>query len=100
LQICGRNRAPEGSRRVSRRGTDRATAGGQNHCPERSFGDRYGYVSLETPDLRAAALTDPRGFLAAHSPPVIFDEVQYAPELLPYIKERSMRLGTALASTC
>lgn len=47
----------------------------------------YAYVSLEAPDIRAVAAADPRGFLAAHAPPVIFDEVQYAPELLPYIKE-------------
>lgn len=48
----------------------------------------HDYVSLEPPDVRAAAFTDPRGFLRAHEPPVILDEVQYAPELLPYIKER------------
>ena len=29
---------------------------------------------------------DPRLFLANHPPPVIIDEIQYAPELLPYIK--------------
>lgn len=46
------------------------------------------YVSLEPPDVRAAALADPRGFLKAFPPPAILDEVQYAPELLPYIKER------------
>ena len=28
------------------------------------------------------------GFLESCAPPVIFDEVQYAPDLLPYIKER------------
>lgn len=52
------------------------------------FGASHGYVSLEPPDIRAAALNDPRGFLALYPPPVIFDEVQYAPELLPYVKER------------
>ncbi len=52
------------------------------------FGKTYGYVSLELPDIRAAAAGDPRGFLETYPPPVIFDEVQYAPELLPYIKER------------
>jgi predicted AAA+ superfamily ATPase len=52
------------------------------------FGERCRYVSLEPPDVRAAAVQDPRGFLEMHSPPVIFDEVQYAPDLLPYIKER------------
>ncbi|MEO8658999.1 MAG: ATP-binding protein [Bryobacteraceae bacterium] len=46
------------------------------------------YFSLELPDVRAAAVADPRGFLDLASAPVIFDEIQYAPELLPYIKER------------
>ncbi|MBU4217901.1 MAG: ATP-binding protein [Actinobacteria bacterium] len=46
------------------------------------------YVSLEPPDVRAAALEDPRGFIDAFPPPVIFDEVQYAPVLLPYVKEK------------
>jgi len=51
------------------------------------LGEQYRYVSLEPPDVRAGAAADPRGLLALHPPPVIFDEVQYAPELLPYIKE-------------
>jgi len=51
------------------------------------FGRSHRYVSLEAPDVRAAALSDPRGFLDIYAPPVILDEVQYAPELLPYIKE-------------
>ncbi len=46
------------------------------------------YVSLEPPDVRGLAAADPRGFVAYYEPPVIFDEVQYAPELLPYVKER------------
>jgi hypothetical protein len=52
------------------------------------FGERHGYVSLEAPDIRAAAQADPRGFLDRYSAPVVLDEVQYAPDLLPYIKER------------
>jgi len=52
------------------------------------FGRRSGYVSLEPPDVRAAAIADPRGFLDMWQPPVILDEAQYAPDLLPYIKER------------
>ncbi len=51
------------------------------------FGDSYRYVSLEPPDVRASAAADARGFLASHPPPVIFDEVQYAPDLLIYVKE-------------
>ncbi len=52
------------------------------------FADTCRYVSLEPPDIRATAVADPRGFLEINAPPVIIDEVQYAPELLPYIKER------------
>lgn len=51
------------------------------------FGERFHYVSLEPPDIRASALADPRAFLSVYSPPVILDEIQFAPQLLPYIKE-------------
>ncbi len=61
---------------------------GKTTLLRRLYGDSAGYVSLEPPDVRAAAAADPRGFLDMHPAPVIFDEVQYAPELLPYIKER------------
>jgi predicted AAA+ superfamily ATPase len=52
------------------------------------FEKSHGYVSLEPPDIRAAASADPRGFIDLYPPPVIFDEVQYAPDLLSYVKER------------
>jgi len=52
------------------------------------FGEHYRYVSLEAPDIRASAREDPRSFMAMYPPPVIFDEIQYAPDLLPYIKEK------------
>jgi predicted AAA+ superfamily ATPase len=52
------------------------------------FTEDFRYVSLDSPDFRAAATEDPRGFLEMYLPPVIFDEVQYAPDLLPYVKER------------
>ena len=45
-------------------------------------------MSLEPPDVRAAAVNDPRGFLELYAAPVILDEVQYTPDLLPYIKEK------------
>jgi predicted AAA+ superfamily ATPase len=35
-----------------------------------------------------AAVEDPRGFLEVYPPPVIFDDVQYTPDFLPYVKER------------
>jgi predicted AAA+ superfamily ATPase len=60
---------------------------GKTTLLRRAFEARNAYVSLEPPDVRAAAVGDPRGFLASHPPPVIFDEIQYAPGLLPYVKE-------------
>lgn len=46
------------------------------------------YVTLDYPVLRNLAKTDPELFLQKYEPPVIIDEIQYAPELLPYIKIR------------
>jgi hypothetical protein len=60
---------------------------GKTTLLRRSFGSRFGYVSLEPPDVRAAAAADPRGFLASHPSPLILDEIQFAPDLLPYVKE-------------
>lgn len=50
------------------------------------FKTSHACVNLEDPDTQLKAKTDPRGFLEAHSGPVIFDEIQYVPTLLPYIK--------------
>ena len=43
-------------------------------------------VSLDNPTIRALAKSDPELFLQRYAPPVLIDEVQYAPELFPYIK--------------
>ncbi len=51
------------------------------------LGKSHRYISLETPDIRAFAARDPRGFLERNKPPIIIDEIQYAPEILNYIKE-------------
>lgn len=50
------------------------------------FAKTHRFVSLENPDVRLRAKDDPIGFLDHFSPPVILDEIQNAPELLPYIK--------------
>lgn len=44
------------------------------------------YVSLDDLNLRDMAKNDPAMFLQIHKPPVLIDEVQYAPELFTYIK--------------
>ena len=43
-------------------------------------------VSLDDLTLRELAKTDPRMFFQLYQPPLLIDEVQYAPELFPYIK--------------
>lgn len=49
-------------------------------------GTDRGYVSLDDLTERNIAKTDPELFLQLHKPPVLIDEVQYAPELFTYIK--------------
>jgi hypothetical protein len=44
------------------------------------------YVSLDDLTERNLAKTDPQLFIELHKPPVLIDEVQYAPELFTYIK--------------
>jgi predicted AAA+ superfamily ATPase len=44
------------------------------------------YVSLDDLNERNLAKTDPEMFLQLHKPPILIDEVQYAPELFVYIK--------------
>ena len=44
------------------------------------------YVSLDDLRMRDMAKNDPALFLQLHKPPVLIDEVQYAPELFTYIK--------------
>ncbi len=46
----------------------------------------HAFVSLEDTDRRQLAAADPRRFLRDHPPPLIVDEIQYAPDLLSYIK--------------
>src|ERR1700722_19220228 len=44
------------------------------------------YVLLEDPDIQARVRSDPRTFLEALRPPVLFDEIQNTPELLAYVR--------------
>lgn len=44
------------------------------------------YVTLDHPRIRQLAKEDPELFLQQYRAPVIIDEIQYVPELLPYIK--------------
>lgn len=63
---------------------------------ERADGVERKYVTLDDPDVRYLAKNDPALFLQRYNPPVLIDEIQYATELLPYIKmsvDKSKRKG-------
>lgn len=54
------------------------------------------YVTLDDPEVRYLAKNDPALFMQRYTSPVLIDEIQYATELLPYIKmdvDRSGRCG-------
>ena len=53
----------------------------QHNCPK-----NRNYVTLDDPVLRNLAREDPALFLQRFPPPVLIDEIQYAPGLLSYIK--------------
>ena len=59
---------------------------GKSWVMERLGGRRRRYVSLDDLKARALAASDPKRFIEENPPPVIIDEVQYAPELFTYIK--------------
>jgi predicted AAA+ superfamily ATPase len=57
-----------------------------------SQGERA-YVTLDDPLILSLAKTDPALFMQRFPPPMIIDEIQYAAELLPYIKMAADRTG-------
>ncbi|MCE5197462.1 MAG: ATP-binding protein [Armatimonadota bacterium] len=52
------------------------------------------YVSLDDALILELAKRDPALFLQRFRPPLLIDEIQYAPELLPYIKMEADRTQT------
>ncbi len=59
---------------------------GKSTLCQQLFAKTHRHVSLEDPDIRRQALEDPRTFLKMNPPPVIFDEIQYAPEIPSYLQ--------------
>lgn len=47
---------------------------------------KMNYVTLDDLDARNLAISDPKYFLEQYSYPLLIDEIQYAPNLLSYIK--------------
>jgi hypothetical protein len=58
---------------------------GKTSTFRRLFPD-HEFVSLDLPTEAEQAEKEPQGFLQRHPPPVIIDEVQYAPGLFRYLK--------------
>lgn len=65
---------------------------GKSTLLRHSFPD-YRYVSLEDPDVREFAVTDPRGFLATYPDRAIIDEAQRVPALFSYIQTHVDKAG-------
>ena len=59
---------------------------GKSWIMERLAGKGRRYITLDDLKARDLARNDPHRFIEENPPPVIIDEVQYAPELFPYIK--------------
>ena len=68
---------------------------GKTTLLRRISGPERTYVTLDDPRLLALAKEDPLLFLQRFKPPLLIDEIQYAPELLPIIK---MQVDDARAS--
>lgn len=51
------------------------------------------YVDLAEPALRSMANEEPVLFLQRYAPPVLIDNIQYAPKLVPVIKDYALKHG-------
>ena len=49
-------------------------------------GAKRGYISLDDMEAQKLAQNEPELFMQRYPPPVIIDEIQYAPQLFPFIK--------------
>lgn len=58
---------------------------GKTSLTKKTFPD-YNYVSLDVPAIAELAEKDPTHFFSRYQPPIIIDEVQYAPEIFRHIK--------------
>jgi hypothetical protein len=59
---------------------------GKTTLLQRLCNDGRRYVTLDDLTVRALANEDPVAFMQRYAPPVLIDEIQYASNLLPYIK--------------
>ncbi|MCL2706520.1 MAG: ATP-binding protein [Spirochaetaceae bacterium] len=48
--------------------------------------EKIPYITFDDMSEIASVRADPKTFLSMRRPPIVFDEIQYAPELFPYLK--------------
>lgn len=58
---------------------------GKSTLLKKKLGD-IAYLTFDDPSEVLTARTDPKTFLELHNTPLILDEIQYIPQLFPYIK--------------
>jgi len=66
---------------------------GKTSMLKRLCGSERTYVTLDDPETCRLAKADPGLFLQRFKPPLLIDEIQYAPELLPFVKMAGDREG-------
>lgn len=66
---------------------------GKTNLLKQLLSDNRKYVDLTDPALRVMANEEPVLFLQRYAPPVLIDNIQYAPELVPVIKDYALKHG-------
>lgn len=59
---------------------------GKSTLLKKLLSEKYNYVSFDNPRYLKYAQDDPESFIDEYSFPLIIDEIQYAPNILPFIK--------------
>lgn len=66
---------------------------GKTNLLKQLLSDNRKYVDLTDPALRVMANEEPVLFLQRYAPPVLIDNIQYAPDLVPVIKDYVLHHG-------
>lgn len=66
---------------------------GKTTCLKQLADAKRKYADLAEPALRNMAKEEPVLFLQRYAPPVLIDNIQYAPELVPVIKDYALKHG-------
>lgn len=66
---------------------------GKTNLLKQLLSDNRKYADLSEPAMRSMANEEPVLFLQRYAPPVLIDNIQYAPELVPVIKDYALKHG-------